>query len=642
MKVYCTRPCYPDQNEPHSTEIADVDLLDMVKNRRDMIKCVTCGMPLILNWRYAPVKKLGQGGFGYTFLALDLKFGLDSRRAIKQFRSDTFLSAGQMAKAKKAFEREYKIQDQLRHPQIPRVYEPFDVEVPPYANTDQTVYYYFVQDYIEGEDLQKKLKNRQQQSNSEFSELEAQDVLKQVLGILSYTHGLSTPIIHRDIKPSNIIQASDGTCHLVDFGAVKQVLPVSASSTQTTIIGTPDYAPPEQFDGTVDFSSDLYALAKTCICLLTDSPSSLPPWRTSDLLTKILTKMISLDPQMRYRSVIEVEKQLDGDMMPPETNPSLQTQQIRWKMKAIIGTFAMLTIIAFSRYLYYKAFVPPTKIELIFSPTEKKKLSDIETPAGTFNYGCSTAWTPLINEVKRTIKEPMRSFKLEFKNSPNCKSTGDGLRMLDDDELELGLSSKKSLMVAKNSSVMNKSEIAKSTVVMIVHKNSTIKSVSEDQFKKIRDGYINNWGALSYGNSNINFYATDPAYTERKNPFIVNSSTEGINKISGDPNGVMIVPIQIAAKECGRIKTLSIETRNGTLLNPFQSPCLNNSEAQINIKMIEDLLHNELEEFVSTFEIVFRIDKENSKKAGEALVEILRSNKGQEIIRKAGYLPTLS
>ncbi len=648
MKVYCTRPCYPDQKEPHSTEMANVDLLGMEKPRRDTMKCVTCGMPLILNGRYAPVKKLGQGGFGYTFLALDLKFGLDSKRVIKQFRSDLFLSAGQMALAKKAFEREYKIQDQLRHSQIPRVYEPFDVEVPSYGdiNTNQSIYYYFVQEYIEGEDLQKKLKNRQQQSNSTFSEVEVQSILKQVLGILSDINSLPIPIIHRDIKPSNIIQASDGNCYLVDFGAVKQVLPMSDSSKQTTIMGTPGYAPSEQFDGIVDFSSDLYALAKTCICLLTGSSSSSPPWGTSDLLTKALTKMISLDPQMRYRSATEARKNLSS-----VDRPQLLLQlvlsyckQNKWLFKATVGIFTALTVVVLVRYLHYIS-VRPTYITSMFNPRENRSFNDISTPDGTFYYGCSTAWVPLINEVKSTIKQTHGSFMLKSKadESPEkCNASKDGLVMLDNNQLEIGLSSKKSAVKSKNSTVMNRAMIAQSTIAMIVHKKSKVESVTEKEFRSIRDGEINDWRRVGGESSSITLYATHPEYTRRDKFVSVNSSEEGIREVSNNSNGVMIVPIQIAAKHCHEVKTLLIKKRNGDQLDPFQSECSDSGEAEVRTTIISNLLEEGLEEFILNFEIVFRTDREESEKAGKALVEILRSKRGEEMIKKVGYVPIKS
>jgi serine/threonine protein kinase len=563
MKVYCTRPCTHDQQEPHSTEVAEEAL--RIERKIDRMLCATCGMPLILNGRYVPIKKLGQGGFGYTFLALDLKFGLDSKRVIKQFRSDLLLSAGQMALAKRAFEREYKIQDQLKHQQIPRVYEPFDVEVPTQGNTNRTVYYYFVQEYIEGEDLQKKLKNRQQ-SNSTFSEVEVQDILKQVLEVLHCIHSSSSPIIHRDIKPSNIIQTVDGSCYLVDFGAVKQVLPVSDPSRQTTIMGTPGYAPPEQFDGTVDFSSDLYALARTCICLLTGSPSSPPPWGVSELLTKVLKKMISLDPQMRYRSAMKAQDDLTIQV------PSVVINWQKWLVTTTVCMTIMLAAITLGYFLYPRNVLP-------FDPGKHTNIKEVKTPPGTdtYLYGGSTTWESLMSKLDGKMRENIRIFKLERKiPDRGLIGTDSGLKMLEDKEIDIALSSKKQEVSELNKSTFSRTKIAESTVVMIVNKGAKIDSIGENDFNKVRDGGANNWEDIPGGKSSkIVFYSTDQRYTKRKaGEFIkVKDASEGIKKIANDPNGAMIVPIQIAVEncDCKTTKILEFKIDDSKILNPYAS-----------------------------------------------------------------------
>jgi serine/threonine protein kinase len=636
MKVYCTRPCTHDQTEPHSTELAEEALLDREKNRQDATLCATCGMPLILNGRYVPIKKLGQGGFGYTFLALDLKFGLDSKRVIKQFRSDLLLSAGQMALAKKAFEREYKIQDQLKHPQIPRVYEPFDVEAPAQGNTNRTTYYYFVQEYIEGEDLQKKLKNRQQ-SNSTFSEVEVQDILKQVLEVLHYIHSFSPPIIHRDIKPSNIIQTVDGKCYLIDFGAVKQVLPVSDPSRQTTILGTPGYAPPEQFDGTVDFSSDLYALAKTCICLLTGSPSFSPPWGVSELLTNVLNKMISLDPQMRYRSTREVQDAL------VESNPkplsSVTTNWWKWVAAITIGMTIIVAAITLGKFFY-----PRTVLK--FKPEKDKYIRDVPAPSGTYYYGGSTTWVPLMDKLDGEMGENIRRiFRIERKTSQEeLIGTTSGLKMLQSKVIDIALSSKEKEVSALNDSTFSRTTIAKSTVVMVVNKKSKIDSIEQDRFNDIKDGKVSDWKNIPGGKpSKIVLYATDNSYTNRKpEDFIkVKDASEGIKRIANDPGGAMIVPLQIAVDQCDckTTKILEFRTANLETLNPYVSKCLEKPDrSKVNIDFIKKMPNTN----ILDLEIVFRNDTPKSEEAGKYLARVLMTQEGQEIVKNAGYLPISS
>ena len=230
MKVYCTRP--RQQHEAaHLTEIPD-------RNLSGSHSCEICGMPLILQDRYVPISELGQGGFGYTFLALDLKFGLESQRAIKQFRADLLLLPSAIAQAKRAFQREYETLDRLKHDRIPRIYEPFEIQAVPdlragvVSNQQAPDYYYFVQEYIQGADLARCLK-----TDRAFTEVEVRAILHQMLQVLQYIHSQSPPIIHRDIKPSNIIRADDESFYLIDFGAIKQTLAeVTVGSAQAETI----------------------------------------------------------------------------------------------------------------------------------------------------------------------------------------------------------------------------------------------------------------------------------------------------------------------------------------------------------------------------------------------------------------------
>jgi serine/threonine protein kinase len=637
MKVYCTRPCTYDQTEPHSTELAEEALLDKEKNRQDATLCATCGMPLILNGRYVPIKKLGQGGFGYTFLALDLKFGLDSKRVIKQFRSDLLLSAGQMALAKKAFEREYKIQDQLKHPQIPRVYEPFDIEAPAQGNTNPTVYYYFVQEYIEGEDLQKKLKNRQQ-SNSTFSEVEVQDILKQVLEVLHYIHNFSPPIIHRDVKPSNIIQTVDGRCYLVDFGAVKQVLPVSDPSRQTTILGTPGYAPPEQFDGTVDFSSDLYALAKTCICLLTGSSSSSPPWGVSELLTNILNKMINLDPQMRYRSAGEVQDALgETDHLPGDSKGrNIPHPNTFWLLVILV---AILVAIGSITYFQQNKIVPLEPVP--FKPDIKPSILDISPPSRKATYGGSTTWKPLSEIINPAIERHHEPFKLELIPDGKHVSSEEGIEMLIKGILDFSLSSKE---ITPNKMNLRRTTVARTRKVMVVHPDLKIDYITSSEANKIYTGEIRKWSELRHNlpSLTIKYYQTSEEYISsqrlsKKLYTIRNDKDILFKEMSEERGSAIITPVNLAVSECS-VKTVPIIQDGKDKVSAYSHEDCKKGSRKVNIKYINQDDSNQDDSWKQNLSIFFRDD--DKQNIGKSYVKMLCTMEGQALIEKAGYLPS--
>lgn len=123
---------------------------------------------------------------------------------------------------------------------------------------------YLAQELVEGESL------GQRAQGGTITEQEAREVARQVLGVLGYLHDRRPRVIHRDVKPHNLIRRDDGIIMLVDFGAARRL--VAGVTHQATLVGTFGYMPPDQLAGTVDPSSDLYALGATLLHLLTGTP----------------------------------------------------------------------------------------------------------------------------------------------------------------------------------------------------------------------------------------------------------------------------------------------------------------------------------------------------------------------------------
>lgn len=281
---------------------------DRPLNPVNALYCKHCGTPItLLKGRYRPLKPLGAGGFGKTYLAQDVD-KLDEYCVIKQFAPMVFGHKA-VAKAKELFEREARgLQSLGVHPQIPSLYAYFE-----YDNR-----LYLVQEYIEGRTLLQELAE-----DGIFSEAKVKQVLIELLEILQFVH--QQGVIHRDIKPQNIIRRqSDQKIVLIDFGISKQLTHTSLARPGTTI-GSFGYVPKEQMQaGVATAACDLYSVGATCFHLVSGIHPRQPwnrngygwvkYWRNylihpvEPKLDVIIDRLLQEDPKIRYQTVKEVIK----------------------------------------------------------------------------------------------------------------------------------------------------------------------------------------------------------------------------------------------------------------------------------------------------------------------------------------------
>ena len=221
--------------------------------------------------KYRIIKKLGQGGFGITYLAENTM--LEGKVAIKEFFFKEYCERNELTchvtvptsnnrdtvqRFKQKFIKEAKTIFRLNHPNIVRILDVFE--------ENDTAYY--VMEYIEGESLSDMVTRR-----GAIPFAEAIGYVKAAAEALMYIH--SKKINHLDIKPGNLMKRNeDGEILLIDFGVAKQYDLDTSQGTTTTPVGIScGYSPTEQYrkNGVQTFSpqSDVYSLAATLFKLLT-------------------------------------------------------------------------------------------------------------------------------------------------------------------------------------------------------------------------------------------------------------------------------------------------------------------------------------------------------------------------------------
>ena len=274
----------------------------------------------LLNDRYRILKPLGQGGFGKTFLAVDEKLQAQTKEntcfghltpqlcVIKQFFPQCHTVQHHQKASELFYQESLHLGELGKHPQIPQLLDTFE----------EDGQQYLVQQWIDGQTLEQELAEA-----GPFNEAEIRQLLLELLPVLQFVH--EHQVIHRDIKPANIIRRRSppvpprGDLVLVDFGAAKYVCGGMLEKTGT-LIGSAEYAAPEQIRRKAVIASDLYRLGVTCLHLLTQMPpfdlydcsENTWIWRPyltepiSPSLEQILYKLLQGATKRRYQSATEV------------------------------------------------------------------------------------------------------------------------------------------------------------------------------------------------------------------------------------------------------------------------------------------------------------------------------------------------
>jgi serine/threonine-protein kinase len=259
---------------------------------------------------YRLIKKLGAGGMGDVYLALDTK--LDRQVAIKVLPPESLAQEH----LKRRLLREAQAAARLDHPNICAIY---DVN-----EADSMIF--IVMQYIEGETLADTMEREPLRVST------ALKIVEQVAEGLAEAHAHG--IVHRDIKPQNLMITPRGQLKILDFGLAKQMRTsepidfdaptVSLLSTPGQVVGTMPYMSPEQVQGEpLDASSDIFSLGVTLyemlagkhpfkdksaaitmsrILLSEPIPTERFQAQVSPELQILLNKMLSKDKEERYQS----------------------------------------------------------------------------------------------------------------------------------------------------------------------------------------------------------------------------------------------------------------------------------------------------------------------------------------------------
>ncbi len=240
---------------------------------------------------------------GAVYKARDLK--RQTICAVKEM-SLSMVPADERQQAIQNFKDEAKMLWGLNHPNLPS-FSGFFTE---------NQRYFMVMEYVDGSTLEDML----ERNNGPFPERRVLGWARQLCDVLEYLHSQNPPIIFRDMKPGNIMLMRTGRIKLIDFGIARFFRPASGQDTQ--LLGTPGFAPPEQYGkAQTDERADIYSLAMTIFQLMTNTLSetgfglkdvrATNP-RISPSVARALEKATALEPEDRYNTVATFRRALLG------------------------------------------------------------------------------------------------------------------------------------------------------------------------------------------------------------------------------------------------------------------------------------------------------------------------------------------
>ncbi|MEH1831903.1 MAG: PstS family phosphate ABC transporter substrate-binding protein [Nostoc sp.] len=301
----------------------------------------------------------------------------------------------------------------------------------------------------------------------------------------------------------------------------------------------------------------------------------------------------------------------------------------------------------------------PKPIETGKTSNTISKCDVANLPEGTFNYGGSTTWAPIRQDVDSVLQSLCPRFILRYTQPPSGQpGSGTGIRMLIDNQLAFSQSSR-SVKAEENAEAKQKGfslkeiPVAIDGIAIAVNLNLDIPGLTVAQLKDIYTGKISNWQQVGGPNLPITVYSrskeaggTVEFFVENilnkenfgANVSYVGTTTEAVRKVAASPGGIYYASAPEVVPQC-MIKSLPLGRISGQFVPPYQEPFVSPSECpskrnQLNIQAFRS------GDYAITRNL-FVIVKQNSQtdqQAGEAYANWLLTSQSQQLIEKAGFV----
>ena len=424
---------------------------------------------------------------------------------------------------------------------------------------------------------------------------------------------------------------------------------------------------------------------------------AVPPLTWSNLLEQPQESPIKYLPQIKKvdeiinTKVVEskIERTLAKDSQPSSQKQenvletSSQQNELNWLIlkNTLIGCLAIVSGLLIFEFVQYQLFINrnlnshnSSQNDPTPSPAEKidrlpqnpppeidkpdRRFQDVSgVPRGTFNYGGSNIWETIRTKTEPEIEAAWPEFKIRYVTHPIFpKSSATAVDMILKHQIAIALSSRRlksqEIQQARANNVpLEQIPVAIDAVVFTVNQNLGINSLSVSQLKDIYSGKISNWQEVGGPNLQIVPYSRSAPKSGTALFFVNNvldrqnfgdnvkiaaNVRSGIDLVANNPGAIFYAS---APEIIGQCKTKPIGLARGNsdrFIFPHKNyRCTRNPKERLNIEAFRDASYP----LTRYLYVIIEKNANIETQAGRAYVNLLLSQRGQELIEEAGFVP---
>jgi phosphate transport system substrate-binding protein len=282
-------------------------------------------------------------------------------------------------------------------------------------------------------------------------------------------------------------------------------------------------------------------------------------------------------------------------------------------------------------------------------------------PSGLFNYGGSTTWVNIRQDVDPILQAARPGFRLRYTESVHgTPGSGSGIRMLMEGQLAFSQSSRplkdeEYEQASLRGFSLKQIPVALDAIAFVVHPKLQVSSLTVKQIREIYTGKITNWSQVGGPDLTITPYSRRPTDGGTPDYFVtevldkvplgsnvkyVYSTTDGIRKLEKDPGGIYYGSAVETVPKC-TVKPLAIAHLHqpNKIVSPYKEPLVSPEDCpdrtnQVNAEAFRTGDYPVTRQLF----VIIKQDGQLDQQAGEAYAALLLTNEGQELITKSGFV----